>query len=82
MGRKASVQLPGHFKRLTSDFSHKKKEDGTKKKKKKKKKKTLRKKLNLFSENNAIRTNHTKGRIDRTPENSSCRLRGYREKSQ
>ena len=34
--------------------------------------------LQIAAQNNAIRTNHTKARIDKTQQNSRCRLCGDR----
>ena len=35
----------------------------------------------IAAQNNAIRTNHMKARIDKTPQNSKCRLSGDRDKT-
>ena len=37
--------------------------------------------LLMATQNSAIRTNHIKARIDKTPQNSKCRLYGDRDKS-
>ena len=37
--------------------------------------------LLIAAENNAIRTNHIKARIDKTQQNSKCRLCGDRDKT-
>ena len=37
--------------------------------------------LQIAAQNNAIRTNHIKGRIDKTQQNNKCRLCGDRDKT-
>ena len=65
-------QLNGRFKRLTSDISHEKtlmwlrkgnlkRETGS---------------LLIATQNNVIRINHIKARIDKTQQNSRCRICG------
>ena len=60
-------QLYGRFKRLTSDISHEK--TWTLLKKKGHLKREI-ESLLIAAQNNAIRTNHTKARIDKTQQNS------------
>ena len=57
--------LNGHFKRLINNISHDK---------------TLTEKMNLLiaAQNNAVRNNHIKARIDKT---TKCRLCGYRDET-
>ena len=50
----------------------------------KKKKKTVKREtefLLIAAQNNAIRTNHIKARIDKTQQNSKCRLCGDRDET-
>ena len=37
--------------------------------------------LQIAAQNNAVRTNHIKTRIDKTQQNSKCRLCGYRDET-
>ena len=37
--------------------------------------------LLIAAQNNAVRTNHIKARIDKTQQNSKCRLCGHREET-
>ena len=69
-------QLYGHFKQLISNISHKKTRTWLRKE-------TLREKqfLQIAAQNNAIRTNHIKVRIDKTQQNSKCRLCDDRDKT-
>ena len=67
-------QLYGCFKRLTSDISHEK--TGKWQRKENLKRKTVF--FPIVSQNNAIRTNHIKARIDKTQQDSRCRLCGDR----
>ena len=76
-------QLYGRFKRLINNISHQKK------KKKKNKWTWLRKgnfkreteSLLIAAQDNAIRTNHIKARIDTTQQNSKCRVCGDRDET-
>ena len=63
-------QLYGHFKWLTSDISHKKIWTWLRKGNFKKETESLQ----IATQNNTIRTNHIKVRIDKTQPNSRCRL--------
>ena len=70
-------QLYRRFKRLTSDISHEK--TGTWLKKGHLKRET--KSLLIKAQNNAIRTSHIKARIDKTQQNSRCRLCGDKDET-
>ena len=65
-------KLYGSFKRLTSDTSYRKTWTWLKKWKRKTES------LLIAAQNNAIRTNHIKARIDKTQQNSRCTLCGER----
>ena len=65
-------QLNGCFKRLTSDISHEKKRTRLRKGNLKKETESLL----IAAQNNVIRTNHIKSRIDKRQQNSRCRLCG------
>ena len=70
-------QLDGRFKRLINIISHQK--TWTWQKKVNLKRET--KSLLITAQNNAIRTNHIKARIDKTQQKSKCRLCGDRDKA-
>ena len=61
-------QIYGRFKQLINDISHQKTEKETES-------------LLIAAQNNAIRTNHIKARIDRMQQNSKCRLCGDRDET-
>ena len=63
-------QLCGHFKRLTSDILHEKTWTWLRKGNLKQ----LTDSLLIAAQNNTIRTNHIKARIDKMQQNSRCRL--------
>ena len=63
-------QLYGNFKQQTSDISHEENMDVTKKGNLKKESESLLK----TAQNNAIRTNYIKAKIDKTQQNSKCGL--------
>ena len=65
-------QLYGHFKRLINDISHEKTWTWLRKENFKRETESLLK----AAQNNAIRTNQIKGIIDKTQQNSKCRLCG------
>ena len=65
-------QLYGRFKRLINNISHEK--SCTRLRKGKFKRET--ESLLIAAQNNAIRTNHIKARIDKSQQNSKCRLGG------
>ena len=67
------IQLYGRFKRLISNISHEK----TWLRKGNLKRET--ESLLIAAQNNAIRTNHINARIDKTQQNSKCRLCGDRD---
>ena len=66
-------QLYGHFKRLTSDISHEKKWTLLRKREPES--------LLRAAQNNAIRTNYSKAKINKTQQNSKCRLYSDREET-
>ena len=68
-------QLYGHFKWLTSDISHKKTWMWLRKRNLKRKTESRL----ITAQNNTIKTNHIKARIDKTQQNSRCRLCGERD---
>ena len=70
-------QIYGPFKRLTSDISHEKTWFWLRKRNLKRETESLL----TSAQNNAIRTNHIKARIDKTPQNSRCRLCGERDET-
>ena len=70
-------QLYGNFKGLTSDISHEKMWTWLRKRNLK----TKTEFLLIAEQNTAIRTNHIKARIDKTQQNSRCRLCGDRDKT-
>ena len=72
MGRK---QLYGSFKRLISNISHEKKWTHRRKANFKRETESLR----ITAQNNGIRTNHIKMRIDKTQQNSKCWSCGDRD---
>ena len=74
---KRRKQLYGSFKRLTSDISHENTWTWLKKGNLKRETESLL----IAAQNNAIRTNHIKARIDKTQLNSRCRLRGERDET-
>ena len=63
-------QLYGHFKRLINDITH----DKTWTWLRKGNFKTETESLPIAAQNNAMRTNHIRARIDKTQQNSKCRL--------
>ena len=68
-------QLYGYFKHLINNISHQKTWTWQRKGNLKREKESL-----LISvQNNVIRTNHIKARIDKTQQNSKCRRRGDRD---
>ena len=69
-------QLYGRFKRLTSDVSHEKMWMWLRKGNLKGKTESLL----VAAQNKYVRTRHIKGRIDKTKQNSRCRLCGHRDK--
>ena len=70
-------ELYGCFKRLTSDISHKKTLTTLKKRNIKRKTESLL----IEAQNNAIRANDIKARIDKTQQNSKCSLCGDRDET-
>ena len=68
-------QLYGRFKRLTSDISHEKTWAWLRKGNRKRESESFL----IAAQNNAIRTNHIKARIDKTQQNSRCWLCGDRD---
>ena len=71
------IQLYGRFKRLTSGISHKKTRMWLRKGIFKRETECIL----IAAENNAIRTDHIKAAIDKTQQNSRCRLCGDRHKT-
>ena len=67
-------QLYGRFKRLINNISHEKTWTWLRKGNFKRETESLQ----MAAQNNAIRTNHIKARIDKTQQNSKCRLCGDR----
>ena len=74
MGKK---QLPGFFKRLINNISHDKTRTWLRNGNFKRETESLL----MAAQNSAIRTNHIKSRIDKTQQNSKCRLCGDRDKT-
>ena len=70
-------QLFERFKRLINNISHEKTWTWLRKGNFKRDTEPLL----IASQNNAIRTNHIKARIDKTQQNSKCRLYGDRDKT-
>ena len=70
-------QLYGHFKWLINNISHKKTWMWLRKGHLKREKKSLR----IAAQNNAIRNNHIKARIDKMQQNSKCWLCGDRDET-
>ena len=70
-------QLYGRFKRLINDISHDKTWTWLRKGNFKRETESLL----IAAQNNAIRTNHIKARIDKTQQNSKCRLCGDRDET-
>ena len=70
-------QLYGHFKWLTSDISHEKTWTWLRKGNLKRETESLL----IAAQNNAIRTNHIKAKIDKMQQNCRCRLCGERDKT-
>ena len=68
-------QLYGRFKRLINNISHDKTWTWLRNQNFKRKTESLL----IAAQNNAIRTNHIKARIDKTQQNSRCRLCGERD---
>ena len=73
--RKKKKQLYGHFKRKTREISHE--ETWTLLGKDNLERET--ESLLIASQNNAMRDNYVKARIDQTQQNSRCRLCGDRD---
>ena len=71
------IQLYGRFKRLISNISHEK--TWTRRRKGKFMRET--ESLLIAAQNNAIRTNHIKARIEKTQQNIKCRLCGNRNET-
>ena len=69
--------LYGQFKRLINNISHDKTWTWLRKGNFKRETKSLL----IAAQNNAVRTNHIKGKIDKTQENSKCRLCGDRDET-
>ena len=67
-------QLNGHFKQLTSEISHEETWTWLRKGNRKRENESLL----IAAQNNAIRTNYIKARIDKTQQNSRCWLCGKR----
>ena len=70
-------QLYGRFKRLINNISHQKTWTWLRKGNLKRKTESLL----IAAQDNAIRTNHIKPRIDKTQQNSKCRLCGNRDET-
>ena len=70
-------QLYGRFKRLINNISHEKTWAWLRKENFKRGTKSLL----MAAQNNAVRTNHIKVRIDKTQRNSKCRLCGDRDET-
>ena len=70
-------QLYGCFKRLINNISHQKTWTWLRKGNLKKETESLL----IAAQDNAIRTNHIKARIDKTQQNSKCRLWGDRDET-
>ena len=70
-------QLYGWFKRLINDISLDKTSSWLRKRNFKREKESLL----IATQNNAVRTNHIKARIDKTLQNSKCRLWGDRDET-
>ena len=75
MGRKTTVWA--FYKRLINNISHQKTWTWLRKGNFKRETESLL----IAAQNNAIRTNHIKARIDKTQQNSKCRLCGYRDET-
>ena len=69
--------LSGHFKRLINNISHQKTWTWLRKGNFKRETESLL----IAAQDNAIRTNHIKARIDKTQQNSKCRLCGVRDET-
>ena len=69
-------QLYGRFKRLINNISHDKTWTWLRKGNFKRETESIQ----IAAQNNAVRTNHVKARIDKTQQNSKCRLFGDRLK--
>ena len=74
MGRKTTLWM---FKRLTSDISHKKTWKGIRKWNPERESESLQK----AAQNNAVKTNYIKTKLDKTQQNSKCILRSERDKT-
>ena len=70
-------QLYGRFKRLISNISRNKTWTWLRKGNFKRETESLQ----IVAQNNAVRTNHIKARIDKTQQNSKCRLYGDRDET-
>ena len=70
-------QLYGHFKRLINNISHQKTWTWLRKGNLKRETETLL----IAAQDNTIRTNHIKARIDKTQQKSKCRLCGDRDET-
>ena len=75
--KKKKQQLYGRFKRLINNISHQKTWTWLRKGNLKKKTESLL----IVAQENTIRTNHIKARIDKTQQNSKCRLCGDKEET-
>ena len=75
--KREEKQLYRRFKRLISNISHEKTWSWLRKGKRKRENESLR----IAAQNNAIRTNPIKVRIDKTQENSKCTLCGDRDEN-
>ena len=71
------TQLYGTFKRLTSNISHRKTQRWQRKGNLKRETESLL----IAAQNNTIRTNHIKARINKTQQNRKCRLCGDRNET-
>ncbi len=75
--RSEEKQPYGRFKRLISNISHEKTLTWPRKRNLKRKTESLL----ITVQDNDIRTNHIKARIDKTPQNSKCRQCGDRDET-
>ena len=73
----AEKQIYGRFKRLKGDISHEKTLTWLQKGNLKRETESLL----IAAQNNTIRTNHIKGKIDKTQQNSKCRLCNDRDET-
>ena len=75
--KREEKQLHGRFKWLISNISHEKTWTGLRKGNHMRETESLL----IAAKNNAVRTNHTKARIDKTQQNSKCKLCGDRDET-